>query len=429
MFTARRGFKLAGPMSAIFAHCADLVRGEQAAPPPERPVADVGGRSAVGLDARPDVGLEDRADVGLDAARSESATAPEGRAEQPMAAVGVLDQEPASPSWIPSQRPRTDEWLPASRRPVGRPAAPVRRPPPVRPRWLSRSLWLSWPDRPRWLTGAAWSRLIRFAGRPGVMVTMLAGLILLVGAGCALMIARDGARQVVRPVDATADPTAGLVVHDLLPASGASLVRAAVPDSAAAGPRGQAPAAAIAAAPEAPAVAGPPDMAPADRKAEGASAPSVAAPARPATAPTPAGAPAAPAQAAPAAPAPAASPPHVATQRPRPSAQQPHAFAPNARSGSSVPARTGAQANSRPAARPSVAHHTPSVQPDTTRASALAGKAEDRDADSADREFEGPSGLGDRGEHRIDRPNGPRDAGGLLDGLTSSLGGGLLGLG
>jgi hypothetical protein len=56
----------------------------------------------------------------------------------------------------------------------------------------------------------------------------------------------------------------------------------------------------------------------------------------------------------------------------------------------------------------------------------LKSKADDRDGDSADREFDGSAA---RDDHRIERPNGPSAPGGLLDGLTNSLGGGLLGLG
>jgi hypothetical protein len=70
-------------------------------------------------------------------------------------------------------------------------------------------------------------------------------------------------------------------------------------------------------------------------------------------------------------------------------------------------------------------HHTPSVRPNTARSSVSGSKADDRDRDSTDQEFDGPS----RRDRTIDGPNGLPEPDGLLDGLTNSLGGGLLGLG
>jgi hypothetical protein len=117
------------------------------------------------------------------------------------------------------------------------------------------------------------------------------------------------------------------------------------------------------------------------------------------------------------------------TQQPNALTQQPNAPAAHARSGSSVPAHLPAQPKSRAAAHPPVVHHTPSVRPNTARSSVSGSKADDRDRDSTDQEFDGPSRRDNRGDRTIDGPNGLPEPDGLLDGLTNSLGGGLLGLG
>jgi hypothetical protein len=270
--TVRKGFGLAGSMSASIGRGPDEAGGAQDTAPP-LPVPRQPGAGAV-LNPGP----SPSASTGAATAN----TAAENTAVGSTAVGSTAAGNPVTGSWLERLEQLERQPTPTRRT---RQTRRARRKTPRGSVWLSSSVWLSWPGRPAWLAkrsgpakrsgrrGPRWP----WGRRAGVLAAGTATALLLMGGASTLMVTRDSGRTASpASADWTSRPDAALAVTTL--------------ERAGTGPDAAVPAPMTPPQPAVPALAAPVPAAPA-----------VPVPAAPAPAP------AAPAAPAPAAPAPAAT--------------------------------------------------------------------------------------------------------------------------
>jgi hypothetical protein len=204
--TVRKGFGLAGSMSASIGHGPGEVGGAPDTAPP------------LPVPRQPRSGA-----VPSTASASSASTG-----STPSASTATAPGNPTSGSWL--ERLEQLERQPSRAKPSRR-TRRARRKMPRGSVWLSRSVWLSWPGRPGWLANR--KGLLRprlpWGRRAGVLVAGTATALLLMGGAGTLLVTRDSGRTATASLDLATRPDAALAVTTLAPAGTGPDVAAPAP--------------------------------------------------------------------------------------------------------------------------------------------------------------------------------------------------------